>query len=209
MFKFWSIVTHYVRVKSGRCLIFARPWFMTQAKGSKVADVSIFTNDKWVTDKWWVISSGRKRSMYNFRANMIYYSYRKIESGRCVLVNLGIRVREKSKGIGLGNRFRVLSAVFALGAHRPLSPYSYYRSLYPLLANTGKFIQNFFRNFSFPGHKQYRVTEKLIHANFMTINRGACFRWSFGPLTAWRSIESTTILTTHPSLILIPLYLVV
>jgi len=30
--------------------------------------------------------------------------------------------------------------------------------------------------------------------------RGASFRWSFGPLSAWGSIESTTILTTHPSL---------
>ena len=33
------------------------------------------------------------------------------------------------------------------------------------------------------------------------LNRGASFRWSFGPLSAWRSIESTTILTTHPSLV--------
>ena len=31
------------------------------------------------------------------------------------------------------------------------------------------------------------------------INRGAPFRWSFGPHSAWSSIESTTILTTHPS----------
>ena len=34
-----------------------------------------------------------------------------------------------------------------------------------------------------------------------TINEGASFRWSFGPLSAWGSIESTTILTTHPSLL--------
>ena len=33
------------------------------------------------------------------------------------------------------------------------------------------------------------------------LNRGASFRWSFGPLSAWGSIESTTTLTTHPSLI--------
>ena len=33
------------------------------------------------------------------------------------------------------------------------------------------------------------------------LNRGASFRWSFSSLSAWRSIESTTILTTHPSLI--------
>ena len=32
------------------------------------------------------------------------------------------------------------------------------------------------------------------------INRGASFWWSFGPLSAWGSIESMTILTTHPSL---------
>jgi len=32
------------------------------------------------------------------------------------------------------------------------------------------------------------------------INGGASFRWSFGPHYAWCSIESTTILTTHPSL---------
>ena len=32
------------------------------------------------------------------------------------------------------------------------------------------------------------------------INGGASFRWLFGLLSAWGSIESTTILTTHPSL---------
>ena len=32
------------------------------------------------------------------------------------------------------------------------------------------------------------------------LNGGASFRWSFSPLSAWGSIESTTILTTHPSL---------
>ena len=32
------------------------------------------------------------------------------------------------------------------------------------------------------------------------INRGASFGWSFGPHSAWGSIGSTTILTTHPSL---------
>ena len=36
------------------------------------------------------------------------------------------------------------------------------------------------------------------------INGGASFRWSFGLLFAWGSIESTTILTTHPSLRQIP-----
>ena len=33
------------------------------------------------------------------------------------------------------------------------------------------------------------------------LNGGASFRWSFGPLFAWGSIESATILTTHPSLL--------
>ena len=36
----------------------------------------------------------------------------------------------------------------------------------------------------------------------LPINGGASFRWSFGPLTAWGSIESATILTTHPRLFL-------
>ena len=37
--------------------------------------------------------------------------------------------------------------------------------------------------------------------NFRTkVNGGASLRWSFGPHSAWGSIESTTILTTHPSL---------
>ena len=32
------------------------------------------------------------------------------------------------------------------------------------------------------------------------INGGASFRWSFGPLSAWGSMEPTTIYTTRPSL---------
>ena len=32
------------------------------------------------------------------------------------------------------------------------------------------------------------------------INGGASFRWSFDPLSAWDSTESTTILNTHHSL---------
>ena len=32
------------------------------------------------------------------------------------------------------------------------------------------------------------------------VNGGASLGWSFGPHSAWGSIESTTILTTHPSL---------
>ena len=34
------------------------------------------------------------------------------------------------------------------------------------------------------------------------LNGDASFRWSFRPNSAWGSIESTTILTTHPSLLL-------
>ena len=32
------------------------------------------------------------------------------------------------------------------------------------------------------------------------LNGGASYRWSFSPHSAWGSIESTTILTTNPSL---------
>ena len=50
-----------------------------------------------------------------------------------------------------------------------------------------------------------KLTQIILRDNELTqvkfMNRGACFRWSFGPLTAWRIIESTTILTTHPSLL--------
>ena len=38
------------------------------------------------------------------------------------------------------------------------------------------------------------------------INGGASFRWSFGPHSTWGSIESATILTTHPSLIQLGLH---
>ena len=44
--------------------------------------------------------------------------------------------------------------------------------------------------------EKYYIAEYIIKH----INRGASFRLSFGLLSAWRSIESTTILTTHPSL---------
>ena len=33
------------------------------------------------------------------------------------------------------------------------------------------------------------------------VNGGASFRWSFGPLSVWGSIDATTILTTRPSLV--------
>ena len=38
------------------------------------------------------------------------------------------------------------------------------------------------------------------------IKGGASFRWSFGPLSTWGSIVSTTILTTHPILLSITRY---
>ena len=43
-----------------------------------------------------------------------------------------------------------------------------------------------------------RNRQWLFH---FVINGGASFRWSFGPNSAWGSIESMTILTTHPSLV--------
>ena len=45
-------------------------------------------------------------------------------------------------------------------------------------------------------------TFKQIFSLFRTVlvNGGASFRWSFVPHFAWDSIESTTILTTYPSL---------
>ena len=36
---------------------------------------------------------------------------------------------------------------------------------------------------------------------YYLLNGGASFRWSFGPHSAWSSIESTTILTPHSSLL--------
>ena len=40
----------------------------------------------------------------------------------------------------------------------------------------------------------------MLWETIQIINGGAFFRWSFDPLSAWGSIESTTILTTHVSL---------
>ena len=42
--------------------------------------------------------------------------------------------------------------------------------------------------------------EYVIFDRNQLVNRGASFRWSFGPHSALGSIESTTIFTTHPSL---------
>ena len=47
------------------------------------------------------------------------------------------------------------------------------------------------------------ITGEGMYFTQWVINWGASFRWSFGPLSAWGSIESTTILTTHPSLVLV------
>ena len=40
-----------------------------------------------------------------------------------------------------------------------------------------------------------------VGGHWICINGGASFRWSFDPLSAWGSIVSTTIVTTHPSLL--------
>ena len=42
----------------------------------------------------------------------------------------------------------------------------------------------------------------IYKGNVFIVNRGASFRWSFGPHSAWDSIESTIIFTTHPRLLL-------
>ena len=48
---------------------------------------------------------------------------------------------------------------------------------------------------------QYSYQYFNEYFNTKLINGGASFRWSFGPLSAWGSIESTTLLTAHPSLL--------
>ena len=45
-----------------------------------------------------------------------------------------------------------------------------------------------------------KIITPFISNSNRVLNRGASFRWSFGPLSAWRRIDSTTILITHPSL---------
>ena len=45
----------------------------------------------------------------------------------------------------------------------------------------------------------HSIPESMENAN-PEVNGDASFRWSFGSLSAWGSIESTAILTTHPSL---------
>ena len=70
---------------------------------------------------------------------------------------------------------------------------------------------NYRSNFAVPGlpfsHlRNLNLRPKFLYGNDrkshadLLINGGASFRWSFGPHSAWGSIESTTILTTHPSL---------
>ena len=41
----------------------------------------------------------------------------------------------------------------------------------------------------------------MVSLDSNVVNGGASFRWSFGPLFAWGSKESTTMLTTHSSLV--------
>ena len=42
--------------------------------------------------------------------------------------------------------------------------------------------------------------DHVSKSDFGPLNWSASFRWSFGPLSAWVSIELTTLLTTHPTL---------
>ena len=66
-------------------------------------------------------------------------------------------------------------------------------------------VTNRLKKFKKKQVKTYIATVKSkmhghLHQNDIRLNWGASFRWSFGPLSAWGTIESTTILTTHPSL---------
>ena len=47
---------------------------------------------------------------------------------------------------------------------------------------------------------RFRYTSEFIFYWYFGLNGHASFRWSFGPNSAWGSIEPTTILATHPSL---------
>ena len=46
----------------------------------------------------------------------------------------------------------------------------------------------------------YQSAKTSMDPYWRILNRGVSFGWSFSPLSAWRSIGSTTIPTTHPSL---------
>ena len=50
--------------------------------------------------------------------------------------------------------------------------------------------------------REHEVTSETLRFYLyqVVLNGGASFRWSFCPHSAWRSIESTTILTTDPIL---------
>ena len=69
------------------------------------------------------------------------------------------------------------------------------RSQLPKSESFQKHFQNYF---------DQDATSELKIKNFAIgwhqIDENISFRWSFGPLSAWGSIESTIILTTHPSL---------
>ena len=82
-----------------------------------------------------------------------------------------------------------MASVFKSESFLKLSPADQSRNIN--LINLGRFLENYFEF----GLKN----EKVL--NVCVVNGGASFRWSFGPHSAWGSIESTTILTTHPSLV--------
>ena len=62
----------------------------------------------------------------------------------------------------------------------------------------GLLYKNFFKSLFIT------YTSNVLFSNFEVlfalVNGGASFRWSFSKLSAWGSIESTAILTTHSSL---------
>ena len=59
-----------------------------------------------------------------------------------------------------------------------------------------RYVQECFRVSPLSGARDLSVIKSLC----FFINGGASLRWSFGPLSIRGSKESTTILTTHPSL---------
>ena len=66
----------------------------------------------------------------------------------------------------------------------------------PKLVKIREFTIYFFCDFPFE-NERFEVSRKSAKLNW-----DPSFRWSFGPFSAWGSIESTTILTTNPSLLI-------
>ena len=62
----------------------------------------------------------------------------------------------------------------------------------------------FGRNDHWEGAPHFTLSSKILKIPVfnLPLKGSASFRWSFGSLSAWGSIESTTILTTHPRLFL-------